>query len=946
MRTAALLTKRGNQYFKLSFPRDRELLSKLRIIYGFRKIGLNSYHLPFNEDTIDFLTDNGFIFNGAFARIKKAEYEERNPIKKIPKYKKHKLKPYKYQIEGVNHIVYHNGRALIADAMGLGKTVQALGWLQLSKEVKKVLIICPSSLKINWKKEIHKWVLRNMSIEILDGKTPYELTSDVVIVNYDILEAWREQLIAYQFDACIADEIHNCKNSKSKRTIAFKAITKLIPNLVGLTGTPIENAPMEIFHIVNLINKNIFPNYIRFIQEYCNAKQTLQWSKDKSGKAVQRKVWKSSGVTNSKKLHRILTKTVMIRRLKSDVLTQLPPKVYSTIPISIDNRKEYDKAEADFIEYVRKSFDDKVRKDLEKELKGFMDNYDIKAIDFGSHVLTNQQIKKAKREKIEAIAKAPALAKIQALKLLAAEGKMQQAISWITDFVESEEKLIVFAINKVIIDKLMGAFPDAVKIDGSVSTTKRNEVVERFQNDPKCNLFIGNIKAAGVGLTLTAASDVLILQLPWNPGELEQAEDRCILKDELIPTKNGFVKIQDIKQGDVVLTHKGNWKKVIDTHTHLERKKHFVDITYKGFWEPLRVTHDHRVFTWDKVTEKYAWIEAGNLDIMRHYLVYASNLQNGSIKKLNVQNVVSKEFVNNWGSSQQNGRLKEMQPAIKLTTKFMYALGRYLADGWCSTEYDNGSSVAICDSLDKTKEVISCSKTICKTFGLPEKITKYSSKKNVHTSYIYSKNLAILFKEWFGSGAHANQVPDFVFSVSDKLKRKFLRGYYDGDGYMRKNTQQASSVSEKIIIGISTLEAHLGNPITLRFNLKANCYSFEYSIRSKCVKETQIKNKDGNVLFPISELHKYKPKKQTERVYDLTVEDDHSFHVGYAAVHNCHRITQKKKVTIHKLIAENTIEERIMQLLEAKQAEIDRIIDGKDVKKQRKLIHLLLESYK
>lgn len=523
MRTAALLTKRGRQYFKLNFSRDHDLIRKLRIINGFRKIGYNSYVLPFNEDSIDFLLDNSFVFNGAYHRIKRAEYEKKNPIKKIPKYKKLKLKPYKYQIEGINHIEYFKGRALLADQMGLGKTVQALGWIQYRKDLKKILIVCPSSLKINWKKEFDKWVTRDMSVQILDGQTPYDILADVVIINYDILRYWAQSLIEEGFDTCIADEIHFCKNQKSQRTMAFKAITKMIPNLVGLTGTPIENDPMEIYHIVNLINKNIFPNYIRFIQHYCNAKQVTQ--RVKGGKT--RKIWKSGGVTNTKELNRILKKTIMIRRLKKDVLRELPPKVHADITVPLANRKEYKKAEDDFIKYIKESFEKKARESFEKELENFDDQYGVTSKMIVDTMLTKSEIKKAKAEKIEAIAKAPALAKIQALKILAAEGKIQEVIKWTENFLESGEKLIIFAVNKVIVNALMEAFPDAVKIDGSVSTKKRNEVVERFQTDPKCKLFIGNIKAAGTGLTLTAASKVAIIQFPWNPGELEQAEDRA-----------------------------------------------------------------------------------------------------------------------------------------------------------------------------------------------------------------------------------------------------------------------------------------------------------------------------------------------------------------------------------------------------------------------------------
>lgn len=914
------MEKHGQKYFKLEVSgKHSNLKPKLRVISGFRKIGLNYFYLPYTDANVDFLVANKFEFNGAFTALQKAEYKKQNPIEAIPKYDKLGVNLYKYQIEGVNFIEYHKGRAIIADEMGLGKTVQALGWIQYRKDIKKFLIICPSSLKINWQEEAERWITRKLKAQILEGTTPYEITGDIVVINYDILSNWIVELKLTNFDACIADEIHYVKNHASKRAKAFIEITKGIQNLIGLTGTPIENDPMEIYYLVNLVNKNIFPNYIKFITRYCDAKQVNQMVRGGSIK----KLWKRGDFINQGELHRILKKYVMIRRTKEEVDLQLPPKTYSNIDLRIDNWSEYREAEEDFIRYIKENY---TAKRLADELEGLEDE---------SENLN---------DKLDAISRAPALAKIQALKLIAANGKMRQVIDWIKDFLETDEKLIVFAINKVIVKTLMDAFPLAVKIDGSTSKVKRDEAVKSFQNDPKCKLFIGNIKAAGVGLTLTAASKVAIVQFPWNPGELLQAEDRCVLKDELIITKTGFIKIQDIKVGDTVLSHKGNWCKVTDTFTHLERKKSFVDITYKGFWKPLKVTDDHLIYVWNKETDKYEWVEAGKLHVFNHYLVFSTNLSESKLELVSSKNTVSKTFTNNFGSIQPNSRRKSLPRTVALSVNLMYAFGRYLADGWSVTGDGKGNSVNICDSSDKEKAVYKCAATICDAFKIHE-FSKYK-RENVSTAIINSKNLANLFIKWFGKDAFSKKIPNFVFTVNDEFKKAFLNGYYDGDGYVRKNTQQATTVSEKIAIGLSILESHLGNPITLRYNEKASTYSFEYLDRNKCVKETQIKNKDGNTLFPISEIRKYKPRKNYERVYDLSVETDNSFHVGYSSVHNCHRITQKEKVTIYKFVAKNTIEERIVQLLKNKQIEIDKIIDGAPTSIKTDLVKLLINTYK
>jgi len=131
-------------------------------------------------------------------------------------------------------------------------------------------------------------------------------------------------------------------------------------------------------------------------------------------------------------------------------------------------------------------------------------------------------------EKIESAAQAETLVRIEALKQLAAKGKIRQAMEWIDNFLEQGGKLVVFAIHRTIIDLLMERYTNcAVKIDGSVSIEDRQKAVDRFQTDDSVRLFVGNVKAAGVGITLTVSSSVAFLEYPWSPGDMEQAEDRC-----------------------------------------------------------------------------------------------------------------------------------------------------------------------------------------------------------------------------------------------------------------------------------------------------------------------------------------------------------------------------------------------------------------------------------
>jgi len=199
--------------------------------------------------------------------------------------------------------------------------------------------------------------------------------------------------------------------------------------------------------------------------------------------------WDFNGASNTAELNKKLTDSIMIRRKKQDVLMDLPDKIYASIPMELDNEKEYRYAESNFIQFVR-------------EYKG--------------------------ADAAQKASAAQALTEIEGLKQLAIKGKLQQTLSWIENFLEVDGKLVVFAIHKATIDALMERFnPIAVKIDGSVTHADRQDAVDRFQNDPKIRLFVGNIKAAGVGITLTAASNVAVIELPWSPGDLSQAEDRC-----------------------------------------------------------------------------------------------------------------------------------------------------------------------------------------------------------------------------------------------------------------------------------------------------------------------------------------------------------------------------------------------------------------------------------
>ena len=394
-----------------------------------------------------------------------------------------------------NGIVVHN----------CGKTIQALAWIQKHPKKRPVIIVVPASLKLNWKKEAESW-MPEPNVQILSGTDPNQLiTGDILIINYRILNDWKKKLKELSPEAVIFDEVHYAKNSKSKRTKASKYIAKYSKHVIGLTGTPVVNRPAEIMHPIRMIDKSVIPSTWHFLQTYCDAKH--------NGFG-----WDFSGASNTKELHKKLTSTVMLRRKKKEVLKDLPDKMRSFIPIELNNRKEYDYAEKEFIDWVRQ----KTEKDLKEEIRTQLgtDLFETVKID-------QKKLKQKKDEQTRKASAAEGLVKIEHLKQLAVKGKLDQTIRWIKNHMESEGKLVVFAVHKFVVNRLMEEFGDiAVKIDGSVSGVDRNQAVEKFQKNNKVRLFVGNIQAAGVGLTLTAASTMAFLEMPWSPGDVQQAEDR------------------------------------------------------------------------------------------------------------------------------------------------------------------------------------------------------------------------------------------------------------------------------------------------------------------------------------------------------------------------------------------------------------------------------------
>ena len=394
--------------------------------------------------------------------------------------------PMPYQEVGLGFLEHVGGNGLIGDEPGLGKTEQSLAYLALHTEFRPAVVVSPANLKINWEREADMWLETNDRIEVVSGGKVHELTKShelcagIVIINYDVLKKWLPELKRIQPEILILDESHSIKNKKSTRSKAAAQLAKSVPHKILLTGTPVLSRPAELWNQLCIIDPSRY-----------NSKTFMPWHKRYTAAHQlhfgQKTVWDFSGASHLDELAESL-KGIMIRRTKKDVLPELPDKTRQTLIVPIDNRREYNHAEKDFLSWI-------------KEQKGH-----------------------AAAERASSVEQ---LSMVEALRQIAIQGKMKSAIAWISDFLDTGVKLVVFATHRATIDTLMTEFSKvAVRLDGGMCSEEKQLSVDRFQGGEEIRLFVGNIQAAGVGITLTAASNVLFVEMGWTPSLHEQAEDR------------------------------------------------------------------------------------------------------------------------------------------------------------------------------------------------------------------------------------------------------------------------------------------------------------------------------------------------------------------------------------------------------------------------------------
>lgn len=379
-------------------------------------------------------------------------------------------------------------RTFLADEPGLGKTVQALATLEAARAW-PALVVCPASLRLNWLREAARWIPSRTARALVSDWEPD--AADLSVASYDILHRLVEPVTRRPPRAVALDESHFCKNPAARRTRAAMAIAAALdPDAIALllTGTPVLNRPAELIPQLRLLGH---------LDAVGGARAVLRAHEE----AGQLEV-----------LHRRLRRTGYVRRRKADVLAQLPAKQRVVVPIELDNRAEYAAVQADIAGWVRANAEADAR--FHESIRD----------------LPPAQREAAVRERGRAAEqrarRAEALVRLQKLGLVAARGKLTAALEWIQAFLDTGEKLVIFCHHHEIADLTRNTFADAALATGQISADERALQIARFQEDPDCRAIVCSLHAAGVGVTLTAASNVAFLELGWTPAVHDQAEDR------------------------------------------------------------------------------------------------------------------------------------------------------------------------------------------------------------------------------------------------------------------------------------------------------------------------------------------------------------------------------------------------------------------------------------
>ena len=526
-----------NRKLQIKFGYNPDLIAKVKTLHDRSYMTGDLWEAPLVLENVQNLEDWGFHLTPELKEwLRRRQGESELPVITIPGLKRPLLP---FQHEGVRWIEAARGRTIVGDQQGLGKTAEILAWLQLHPEVRPVIVICPGNAKWTFHSEAAIMMTRRCKTHVVSGlyndKSPKLPTADIYIINYEILfttttcpfcagRGWKDdgpkkvkcrachgngKVAHVRYDllqatngkhkAVVLDECQYLQEPHTYRTQAVKKICKGVPHILPSSGTPIKHRPKNFFVALNLARPDLFPNFWTYGLSYCGAKRT-------------RFGWDFNGCSNPQKLNDFLLRhRVLLRRTKAEVLPQLPKIIRAPVLLELKQQQmiAYREASNHFLDWLSKH--DTAR-------------------------LTSS-------------VKAEALTRINYLKQMAARFKVNQVIEWVEEFLESGNHLILFAHHKTIVDRIYSHFKEiALRVDGSATPEQKRDFETAFQACGSCGvkkdkhsitphicegyvpgdkrLFIGT-QAAKESLTLTAAEDVVFVELWDSPKDIEQAEERC-----------------------------------------------------------------------------------------------------------------------------------------------------------------------------------------------------------------------------------------------------------------------------------------------------------------------------------------------------------------------------------------------------------------------------------
>ena len=541
---------------------------------------------------------------------------------------------YEFQKEGIKFGLERKGRILLADEMGVGKTVQALGIALLYKEEWPILIICPSSLKFVWRDEILKWIPDinddKINIQIFkSSKDDFKCGVKIYIMSYDLTIKLEEKIIEKNFKFIIADEAHYLKSPDAKRTKCLMPIIKKSKRVILITGTPILAKPVELYPLLNMLRPDLFHSFSTFGNRYCDPKRNffgMDWT----------------GSSHPKELNFIL-KHIMIRRLKKDVMNQLPPKKRQKIEIQTNSKiiKQITAINLSS-EKIMDKFNELNNTSINPNLVSYVNDEDIED---GNDNLLNLFNKVYK---------------------LSAEAKTSGVKEYIHYLIDNKCKFLIFAHHIVMLDAIEEEVKklkvDYIRIDGKVKLEKRQEYVQKYQKDETCLVAILSITACYTGITLTAASTVVFSELHMTPAVMIQAEDRA----HRIGQEHECVNIHYLYGPDTideVLFKMLNQKQNIFSNTLDNMVKNMeVKNTYKKVGDFQKGRDDLDVNINNK---KLIVTESGNKNMTLNNFVFAKNNSKKEKDSKDINSYINETSINNINLHKNQTRRRITSPDEK-----------------------------------------------------------------------------------------------------------------------------------------------------------------------------------------------------------------------------------------------------------------------------------------